>query len=47
MGELLMILNKVRDKCVKIMNKNLEIYRAFWNKTTFHRFLLSTSDTIN
>ena len=42
----LTILKKLRDKDVTVMNKDSEIYRAYWNKTTFHRFLLSTNDTV-
>ena len=36
MEERLTILKKLRDKCVMIMNKNLEIYGIFWHKTCFH-----------
>ena len=46
MQERLMILKKLRDKRVTFMNKNLDIYGAFRHKTTFHRFLLSTNDTV-
>ena len=34
------------DKHVMIMNNNLEIYRACRHKTTFHRFCVSTDDTV-
>ena len=44
--ERLTILKKLRDKRVTIMNKNSEIYGACRNKTTFHRFFLSTDDTV-
>ena len=46
MEECLTILKKLREKCVTIMNKNLEIYGAFWHKTTFHRFCLSPDDPV-
>ena len=36
--ERLTMLKKLRDKCVTIMNKNLDIYGACRHKTTFHRF---------
>ena len=39
-----MILKKLREKCVTIMNKNSEIYGACQHKTCFHRFCLSTDD---
>ena len=44
--EHLTILKKLHDKCVTLMNKNLGIYGAFRNKTTFHQFFLSTDDPI-
>ena len=46
MGELLTILKILCDKCVMVMNNNLEMYRACRNKTTFYLFFLSTDDTI-
>ena len=36
--ERLTILKNIRDKCVTIMNKNLEIYGACRHKTTFINF---------
>ena len=44
--ERLTALKEPRDKHVMFMNKNLEMYGAFWQKTTFHIFLLSTDDSI-
>ena len=35
--ECLTILKQLRDKCVTVMNKNLEIYGSCRHKTTFHR----------
>ena len=35
MEEFLTILKKLYEKCVTILNKNLEIYGACQNKTTF------------
>ena len=46
MQELLTILKKLRDKCVTVMNKNLDIYGACRHKTSFHRFCLSIDDTV-
>ena len=46
MQERLTILKKLRDKCVTLMNKNLDIYGACRHKTTFHRFCLSTYDSV-
>ena len=46
MEERFKILKKLRDKRVTIMNKNLEIYGACRNKTTFHHFCLSTDDPV-
>ena len=46
MEERLTILKNLRDKRVTIMNKNSEIYWALRHKTTFHRFILSTDDTV-
>ena len=46
MEERLTIIKKIRDKCVTIMNKNLDINGAFWHKTTLHQFCLSTDDLI-
>ena len=42
----LTILEKICDKHVKIMNKDLEIYGACRHKTTFHQFCLSTDDPV-
>ena len=36
----------LRDKRVTVMNKNPEIYGTFRNMTRFHRFCLSTDDTV-
>ena len=44
--ERLTILRKLRDKRVKIMNKNSDLHGACWHKTTFHRFFLSTDDPV-
>ena len=44
--ERLTILKKLRDKRVRIMNKNSEIYGACRHKTTFHLFCLSTDDPV-
>ena len=46
MEERLTILKNPRKKRVTVMNKNLEIYRAYRHKTTFHRFCLSTDDLV-
>ena len=46
MEERLTILKKLHDKRVTIMNKNSEIYGACRHKTCFHRFCLSTDDTV-
>ena len=46
MQEHLTILKMLRDKRVTVMNKNLEIYGACRHKTCFHRFCLSTDDTV-
>ena len=45
--ENLSILKNLHEKNVTLMNKKLEIYEACRHKTTFHRFFLSTDDTIN
>ena len=29
------------------MNKDSDVYGAYWHKTTFHQFYLSTDDPIN
>ena len=42
----LMILKKLHEKRVKVMNKNLDIYGACRNKTTFRRFCLITDDPV-
>ena len=42
----LMILKKLCDKYVILMNKNLAICVACQNKSTFHQFFLSTDDTV-
>ena len=44
--EHLTTLKMIRDKCVTIMNKKLEIYGAFRHKTTSHQFRLSTDDPV-
>ena len=44
--ERLTILKKIHDKRVTIINKNPEIYGVYPHKTTFHRFCLSTDDTV-
>ena len=46
MEERLMILKKLCDKHVMVMNKNSEIYGAFRHKTTFHQFCLITDDPV-
>ena len=46
MDEHLTILKNLHDKRVTVMNNNSEIYRAFWHKTNFHQFFLSTNDTV-
>ena len=42
----LTILKMLRDKRVTVMNKHAEIYGAFWHKTCFHRFGLSSDDPV-
>ena len=42
MEEFLTMIKNIRDKRVTLMNINLEIYRAFQQKTTFRKFFLST-----
>ena len=44
MQERLTILKNIRYKCVTVMNKNLEIYGAWQNKTTLRPILLSIDD---
>ena len=44
MQERLTIMRKIRDKCVTVMNNNLDIYRDCRHKTTFQRFFLRTDD---
>ena len=46
MQERLTILKMLREKCVTVMNKNLEIYGACRHKTCFHKFFLSTDDHV-
>ena len=46
MEERLTILKRLRDKSVKFMNKDLDIYRTSRQKTTFRRFLLRTDDPV-
>ena len=46
MQERLTILKKLREKCVRVMNKNSDICGAYRHKTTFHRFCLSTDDPV-
>ena len=40
------ILKKICEKRVTVNNKNSEIYGACRHKTTFHKFFLSTDDTV-
>ena len=44
--ERLTIIKNIRDKCVTIMNNNLEIYGACRHKTTFYQFSLRTDDPV-
>ena len=44
--ESLTIIKKLCDKRVTIMKVNSEIYGAFWNKTNFYAFFLSTVDPV-
>ena len=44
--ERLTSLKKISDKCVTIMNKNLEIYGSYQHKTTFYKYFLSTDDPV-
>ena len=46
MQERLIILKKLRDKLVTVMNKSWEIYGACRHKTTFRRFFISTDDPV-
>ena len=46
MQERLTILKMLRDKRVTVMNKNSEFYGACRHKTCFHKFFLSTDDTV-
>ena len=46
MGGGLMILKELCDKCVPVMNKNLEIHGACHHKTTFRQLCLSTDDPV-
>ena len=46
MQERLTILKMIREKRVKAMNKNLDIYGACRHKTCFHRFCLRTDDPV-
>ena len=46
MEELSTILKKLRDKCVTIMQKNLEIYGSCRHKMNFRRFCLSIDDHV-
>ena len=46
MEERSIILKKLRENRVILMNKNSEIYGACRNKTTFHRFFLNTDDSV-
>ena len=39
-----MLLKNLRDKCATVMKNYLEIYGAYWHKTT--NFCLSTSDPV-
>ena len=46
MRERLTILKNIRDKCFTVMKNNLNIYKAFRNKTNFYQFFLSTDNTL-
>ena len=46
MEELLTVLRNICDKHVTLVNRNFDIYRVCWHKTTLHSFLLRTSDSI-
>ena len=46
MQERLTTLKMIRDKCVTVMNKNLEIYGACRHMTCFHQFFLRTDDPV-
>ena len=37
---------KLCDKCVMVVNKNLEIYEACQHKTNIRRFFVSTDDPV-
>ena len=47
MEEFLMILKKLHDKRVTVINDSLKIYVAYQNKTNFHLFCLSNDDPVN
>ena len=46
MEECLTILKNLREKCVMVINNNLEIYRSCWYKTAFCRFCLISDDHV-
>ena len=46
MQERLTIVKMIRDKHVTVMNKTSDIYGSCRHKTCFHRFCLSTDDTV-
>ena len=41
-----MIPRNLRDKCITLMKKNLEIYEAYYHKTMLHQFGISTDDPV-
>ena len=46
MEERLTIIKTLHDKYVTVMNKNMEIYEAWWHKTTFCHCFISTDDSV-
>ena len=46
MQEHLTIIKNIREKRVTVMNNNSYIYGAYWHRTTFHQFCLSTDDPV-
>ena len=46
MKEKLMILKNLNDKRVTVMDNSLEIYGDYQYKANFHKFFLSTDDTV-
>ena len=47
MEDYLIILKKLHDKGVMVMNKNLQIYGACQHKTTFRQFFIITNNTVD